>query len=105
MVSAHNLLKPASGDPVMTPDKDVVVGCYYITKSQDGMKGEGKIFTSPDEAIINYRNDIIHVKAKVKIRVDGKILDTSVGRVILTSSYQKKWVSETKFLIKRNFRH
>src|SRR5205809_6182314 len=44
MVSAHNLLKPASGDPVMTPDKDVVVGCYYITRYRDGVKGEGKIF-------------------------------------------------------------
>ena len=42
MVSAHNLLKPASGDPVMTPDKDVVVGCYYITKSQDGLKAKVK---------------------------------------------------------------
>ncbi|MCX6797502.1 MAG: DNA-directed RNA polymerase subunit beta', partial [Candidatus Doudnabacteria bacterium] len=50
MVSAHNLLKPASGDPVMTPDKDVVVGCYYITKIRPGVKGEGKIFSSPSEA-------------------------------------------------------
>ncbi len=90
MVSAHNLLKPASGDPVMTPDKDVVVGCYYITKSQDGMKGEGKIFGSPDEAIMAYRNDVIHVKAKVKIRVDGKLLDTSVGRVIFNQLLPKE---------------
>ncbi len=39
MVSAHNLLKPASGDPVMTPDKDVVVGCYYITRIREGHEG------------------------------------------------------------------
>jgi DNA-directed RNA polymerase subunit beta' len=39
MVSAHNLLKPASGDPVMTADKDIVVGCYYITKMRADAKG------------------------------------------------------------------
>lgn len=83
MVSAHNLLKPASGDPVMTPDKDVVVGCYYITKMRDGMKGEGKAFSSPDEAIMAYNNGHINVKAKVKIKLEnGKIEETSVGRVI-----------------------
>ncbi len=42
MVSSHNLLKPASGQPVMTPDKDVVVGCYYITKWRDGLRVKAK---------------------------------------------------------------
>jgi DNA-directed RNA polymerase subunit beta' len=83
MVSAHNLLKPASGDPVMTPDKDVVVGSYYLTKSREGMKGEGKIFSSEDEAILAYRNDHIHIKAIVKVRLNnGDLLETSVGRVL-----------------------
>ncbi len=83
MVSAHNLLKPASGDPVMTPDKDVVVGCYYITKSRAGMKGEGKIFSSEDEAMLAYKNDIIHVKANIKARLNtGEFVETSVGRII-----------------------
>ena len=83
MVSAHNLLKPASGDPVMTPDKDVVVGCYYITKLQDGMKGEGKIFTNASEAIMSYNNKHIHIQAKIKVRMDdGEMVETSVGRLI-----------------------
>ena len=82
MVSAHNLLKPASGDPVMTPDKDVVVGCYYITKTRDGMLGEGKSYSSPDEAVMAYEMGYLNVKAKVKILVNGELLDTSVGRVI-----------------------
>ncbi|MBU6447382.1 DNA-directed RNA polymerase subunit beta' [Patescibacteria group bacterium] len=82
MVSAHNLLKPASGDPVMTPDKDVVVGCYYITKMREGMKGEGRAFSSPAEAKLAYNNGQIHVKAKIKVKMDGKLVETSVGRVI-----------------------
>jgi DNA-directed RNA polymerase subunit beta' len=83
MVSAHNLLKPASGDPVMTPDKDVVVGCYYITKIRDGAKGEGKVYSSPSEAIMAYNNGHLSIQAKVKIRfTTGELVETSVGRVI-----------------------
>jgi len=83
MVSAHNLLKPASGDPVMTPDKDVVVGCYYITKMRDGLKGDGKIFSSPQEAILAYNNGYINIQAKVKVRMeDGNMIETCTGRLI-----------------------
>ncbi|PIR96248.1 MAG: DNA-directed RNA polymerase subunit beta' [Candidatus Doudnabacteria bacterium CG10_big_fil_rev_8_21_14_0_10_42_18] len=83
MVSAHNLLKPASGDPVMTPDKDVVVGCYYITKIRDGLKGEGKYFTDTKEAILAYNNGYVNAQAKIKVQTEtGEILETSVGRLI-----------------------
>ncbi len=91
MVSAHNLLKPASGDPVMTPDKDVVVGSYYITKMRDGMMGEGKAFASEDEAVMAYNNGVIHVKAKIKVRLDDRsIVETSVGRVIFNRLLPKE---------------
>src|SRR6185295_6833898 len=70
MVSAHNLLKPASGDPVMTPDKDVVVGCYYITRFRPGVLGEGKIFSTPGEAILAYNNKRVHIQAKIKVKLE-----------------------------------
>lgn len=82
MVSSHNLLKPASGDPVMTPDKDVVVGSYYITKTREGMLGEGKAFGSPDEALLAYNMGYIHVKALIKVKMLGQVMETSVGRII-----------------------
>lgn len=84
MVSAHNLLKPASGDPVMTPDKDVVVGCYYITKIRQGLKGEGKVFASPEEAILAYNNRFVHIQASIKVRLphQPELVETSVGRLI-----------------------
>jgi len=82
MVSAHNLLKPASGDPVMTPAQDVVVGCYYITVIREGLKGEGKAFSSPSEAILAYNNKYVHIQAKVKVALEGKVIETSVGRLI-----------------------
>ncbi len=97
MVSAHNLLKPASGDPVMTPDKDVVVGCYYITKIRDGALGEGKVFSSAQEAVLAYHSGFVHIQAKVKVRMSAEsfhqsagsdsggeeqMIETSVGRLI-----------------------
>jgi len=91
MVSAHNLLKPASGDPVMTPDKDVVVGCYYITKIREGLKGEGKVFSSPQEAIMAYNNNFVHIQAKVKVRLEsGEIIETCVGRLIFNKIVPKE---------------
>ncbi|MBI4050638.1 MAG: DNA-directed RNA polymerase subunit beta' [Candidatus Doudnabacteria bacterium] len=84
MVSSHNLLKPASGEPIMTPDKDVVLGCYYITQMQDGQKGEGKIFSSFREAILAYQSEHLSVRAKIKVRDDGekKLIETCVGRIL-----------------------
>ena len=91
MVSAHNLLKPASGDPVMTPDKDVVVGCYYITKIREGLLGEGKVFSSPQEAIMAYNNKFVHIQAKIKVRLeDGQMMETSVGRLIFNKVVPKE---------------
>ncbi|HMQ01766.1 MAG TPA: DNA-directed RNA polymerase subunit beta' [Candidatus Doudnabacteria bacterium] len=83
MVSAHNLLKPASGDAVMTPAQDVVVGSFYITTIRDGLKGEGKIFSDTQEAVLAYNNRHVHIQAKVKVSLPGgEIVETSVGRVI-----------------------
>ncbi len=96
MVSAHNLLKPASGDPVMTPDKDVVVGCYYITRMREGVKGQGKVFSEPSEATLAYNNGHVHIQAKIKVRVpsdDGtstQMLETSVGRLIFNKVVPKE---------------
>ena len=91
MVSAHNLLKPASGDPVMTPDKDVVVGCYYITKIREGAKGEGKVFSSPAEAILAYHSGYVNIQAKVKVRLDsGEMVETSTGRLIFNKVVPKE---------------
>ncbi len=91
MGSANNLLKPASGDPVMTPDKDVVVGCYYITKMREGLKGEGKIFADRQEAILAYNNHYVHIQAKIKVRLeDGDIIETNVGRLIFNKIVPKE---------------
>ncbi len=83
MLSSRNLLKPASGDPITTPTLDMVLGCYYITHSLDGALGEGKVFGSFNEAVMAYELGVINIQAKIKVLFDGKIIETTVGRIRL----------------------
>ncbi|HPX94036.1 MAG TPA: DNA-directed RNA polymerase subunit beta' [Candidatus Moranbacteria bacterium] len=82
MLSSKNLLKPASGDPIVVPSKDIVLGAYYITHIKEEAKGGGKFFATPEEAIIAYQLGCVAVDAKIKVDVNGNILETSAGRIM-----------------------
>ncbi len=82
MAATRNLLKPATGVPISTPSQDIVLGCYYITNMRAGMKGEGKIFSDSEEAILAYENDLVDIRAKIKVRVNEEIIETCVGRIV-----------------------
>jgi len=82
MSATHNLLKPATGVPITVPSQDIVLGCYYISNMRVGMKGEGKIFSDAEEAILAYENDLVDIRAKIKVRIDNEITETCVGRII-----------------------
>jgi len=96
MLSSLNLLKPATGTPIVTPTQDIILGCYWMTKITEGAKGEGKIFSSPEEAILASDFGDIDIKAKVKVRGIKKIetkkqkiteiTETSVGRIIFNEA-------------------
>ncbi|HEY6951254.1 MAG TPA: DNA-directed RNA polymerase subunit beta' [Bacteroidota bacterium] len=82
MLSSHNILSPASGAPIVTPTQDQVLGCYYLTKSKAGEKGEGMVFSSTSEVIIAYDQDRIALHARIKVRTDNTLVETTTGRVI-----------------------
>ena len=90
MLSANNLLKPQDGKPVAVPTQDMILGAYYLTIEEDGVKGEGMIFKDKDEAMMAYQDGVISVHAKIKVRmfkeIDGemksKIIDTTIGKII-----------------------
>ena len=92
MLQSHNILSPASGEPITVPSQDMVLGLYYISKIRPGAKGEGTIFYGPEEAIIAYNEGVVDVHALIKCMVkdldeNGKtishIVETSVGRIII----------------------
>ena len=82
MLSVNNLLAPSSGNPVATPSQDIVLGCYYLTKEKPGQKGEGKIFSSADEVMAALDAKEVGLHAGIKVLLDGKIVETTVGRVV-----------------------
>jgi DNA-directed RNA polymerase subunit beta' len=84
----ENVLKPATGEPTVAPTQDMVLGCYYLTLAKDGQKGEGMAFANISEAVNAYRMGIVSLHAKVKARHhDGKIYETTVGRLIFNSFF------------------
>ena len=84
MMSINNILSPANGRPLAIPSQDMVLGCYWLTKEGEGAKGEGKIFYSPEEVRIAYDAGEVDEQARIKVRVQGELVDTTVGRVLLT---------------------
>src|SRR5271170_658277 len=68
MLSANNILSPATGRPITVPTQDMVFGCYYLTLMEDGLKGEGLIFRRLDEIEAAYEAGDVHLHAKITLR-------------------------------------
>ena len=82
MMSTNNILSPANGKPIINPTQDIVLGCYWMTRVRPGAKGTGKTFGSVEEVIYAYDSGYVDLQAACKVRVHGKIYDTSVGRTL-----------------------
>ncbi len=83
MMSTNNVLSPAHGGPIITATQDVVLGIYYMTRDKVNAVGEGKSFSSLDEAILAYDQGIVELQARIKIMMNGELVDTTAGRVLL----------------------
>jgi DNA-directed RNA polymerase subunit beta' len=103
MLSSHNILSPQNGSPIVVPTQDIVLGCYYLTKFKEGEKGEGMLFASPEEVIIAYDSKVVSLHAKVKVRINGEILETTTGRVIFNQIVPKEMGFFNQLLIKKTF--
>ncbi len=87
MLSVNNALSPASGRPLVAPTQDMVLGIYYLTADADReVRGNGKVFANPEEAIKAYELGEVHLQARVKVRMRSKkakgLIETTVGRLI-----------------------
>ncbi|HET7114974.1 MAG TPA: DNA-directed RNA polymerase subunit beta' [Hanamia sp.] len=118
MLSSHNILNPQNGTPITLPSQDMVLGLYYITKGKKStpeeiVKGEGKIFYSPEEVIIAYNEHCVDLHAAIKVKAkvrnnDGtltsKLIDTTVGRVIFNQHVPKSVGFINALLTKKSLR-
>ncbi|MFA5511569.1 MAG: DNA-directed RNA polymerase subunit beta' [Candidatus Kapaibacterium sp.] len=83
MLAPHNIMHTQNGDTITVPSQDMVLGVYYLTKQRSGCIGEGKVFSSTDEVNIAYDQGKVELHSKIRVRHNGKMIDTTVGRVIL----------------------
>ena len=97
MMSTNNILSPASGEPIIVPSQDVVLGSYYMTRDRVNARGEGMVFSDVREVSRAYYTDLVDLQARVKLRItevlydeetgerseDRRIADTTVGRALL----------------------
>lgn len=103
MLSSHNIMSPQNGSPIVVPTQDIVLGCYYLTKHKDGDKGEGLTFGSPEEVIIAYNSKVIGLHAKIKVRIDGQIIETTTGKIIFNQIVPKEMGYYNQVLVKKTF--
>ncbi len=109
MLSSRNILSPANGQPLTVPSQDIVLGLYYLTREKHGTKGEGRIFSSPEDVFLALEAGNVETQTLIKLRHTGRVIDlttafddqdvlhkepitvnnqfinTTVGRVILNS--------------------
>ena len=102
MLSAHNILSPAHGDPIVAPTQDIIIGAYYLTANKGGEAGEGRVFSSAEEVLKAYDARVVGIHAKVKIRGlkrfeeesleeyeanPKRLKETTAGHVILNEAF------------------
>lgn len=85
ILSTNNILLPANGIPIVYPTQDMVLGLFYMTLEKPFAKGENKIFKDKDEVILAYQTGAVDLHAKIKVKMNGKLVDTTVGRVIFST--------------------
>jgi DNA-directed RNA polymerase subunit beta' len=90
MMSTNNILSPAHGKPIIVPSQDIVLGIYYMTRERAFARGEGKRFASPEEVRAAYDQGEVDLQAKVWVRMDGRRIETTVGRVLLYDIVPKR---------------
>ncbi|HEX5215482.1 MAG TPA: DNA-directed RNA polymerase subunit beta', partial [Vicinamibacterales bacterium] len=80
MMSSNNVLSPASGQPIAIPSQDIVLGCYYLTKSKTGAKGEGRAFGSVDDVLLALEAKEVETLTPIRLRFTGRLMDLTAMR-------------------------
>src|SRR5690348_3885329 len=88
MLASHNILSPASGQPITVPTQDLVLGIYYLTKAKVNAKGEGRVFANTDEVLLALDMAEVETLTPIRLRYTGDLID-------LTTAYDDQDVMHT----------
>ena len=122
MMSTRNLLSPAHGDPSIGASQDMVLGCFYLTQERPEKRGEGRVFTDVNEALLAFSQGVIELQARIKVRIGdvdvydqpppekatmnakGKLVETTVGRIIFNEALPERLRFKNYAMKKENLR-
>ena len=97
MLSSNNILSPSNGMPITVPTQDIVLGCYYLTMSKPGTKGEGRAFGSTEEVLLALEAGELETLTPIRYRYTGDVID-------LTTAYDDQSVLHTEVIhLEKNF--
>jgi DNA-directed RNA polymerase subunit beta' len=88
-MSTNNILSPKDGTPIIVPSQDIVLGLYYMTRIRPFARGYNKVFASKEEAQFAYHSGNLHLQAPIKIRLNGQMIETTVGRSFVYDAVPK----------------
>ena len=86
MLSTYNMLSPSSGEPIVAPTLDIVLGTYYMTIEDDGARGAGRVFGSAEDALLAHELGSIELRAPITVAIEGKQVRTTAGRIIFNNT-------------------
>src|ERR1700750_3245069 len=80
MMSTNNILSPAHGAPIAIPSQDIVLGCYYLTKAKASAKGEGRAFGNADDVMLALEAGELETLSPIRLRYTGDLQDLTAAR-------------------------
>ena len=80
MMASNNVLSPASGQPIAIPSQDIVLGCYYLTKSKSEARGEGRAFSSYEDVMLALEAGQVETLTPIRLRYTGRLVDLTTAR-------------------------
>jgi len=101
MLSVNNILSPASGEPVVVPSQDMVLGIYYLTSELEKSDGKERFYNDPHDAILDYDCGFISLHTPIKVKIEDKVIKTTVGRIIFNQSLPDEYKFVNKEVSKK----
>lgn len=102
MLSANNILSPASGQPVTIPSQDMVLGLYYLTSERPDAVRKQVLYNDTDDVLRDYDYGIISLHDFIKVKINGEIIETTVGRIIFNKALPDDYEFVNKEINKKN---
>lgn len=101
MLSVNNILSPANGQPIVVPSQDMILGIYYLTSEREESEGKERFYNNTQDAILDFDYGFISLHTPIKVKIEEKVIKTTVGRIIFNESLPEDYKFINKEISKK----